>query len=158
MVIVSKAGNAYHAQERLCWRFSDEILDTLLDQEGVEIEGLDRMEKDTPLHKAVRYVNGLGADDWNEGHRIVEILLDAGCDPRSVKFVWISQINLKCAYQQERIRNKAKLKPMDLVDPRNQKLRSLLQNAEFTFLAGNDVVQDDNNEGPTGSASDSDWT
>ena len=45
------------------------------------------MEKDTPLHKAVRYVNGLGADDWNEGHRIVEILLDAGCDPRSVKFV-----------------------------------------------------------------------
>ena len=45
---------------------------------------------------------------------------------------------------------------MDLVDPRNQKLRSLLQNAEFTFLAGNDVVQDDNNEGPTGSASDSD--
>ena len=55
----------------------------------------------------------------------------------------------------KRIRNKAKLKPMDLVDPRNQKLRDLLQKAEFTFLAGDDVVQDDDDRGPTGSASDS---
>lgn len=44
---------------------------------------------------------------------------------------------------------------MDLVDPRNQKLRDLLQKAEFTFLAGDDVVQDDDDRGPTGSASDS---
>ena len=42
------------------------------------------MEKDTPLHKAVRHVNGLDMNDWNEGFRIVDILLDAGCDPRLV--------------------------------------------------------------------------
>ena len=54
-----------------------------------------------------------------------------------------------------RIRNKAKLKPYDLVDPRNTDLRDFLRKAEFTFTAGDDVVADDD-EGATGSASDSD--
>jgi uncharacterized protein len=60
----------------------DNVLDLLLDQEGLEIDELDRMEHDTPLHKAVRYVNGLGKDEWEEGYAIVDILVDAGCDPR----------------------------------------------------------------------------
>ena len=56
-----------------------------------------------------------------------------------------------------RIRNKAKLKPMELVDPRNTELRAILQKAEFAQMAGNDVVDEDEeaDEGPTGSASDS---
>lgn len=54
-----------------------------------------------------------------------------------------------------RIRNKAKLRPIDLVDPRNTELRSLLQKAEFTMLAGDDVVVEDEDQRPTGSASDS---
>ena len=55
-----------------------------------------------------------------------------------------------------RIRNKAKLKPMELVDPRNSELRASLQKAEFTMTAGDDVVDNDaEDEGPTGSASDS---
>ncbi|KAJ9637192.1 hypothetical protein H2199_007478 [Coniosporium tulheliwenetii] len=70
---------------------SYDVLDLLLDQEGLEIDELDRLERDTPLHKAVRFVNGLDKEEWGEGHAVVEILLDAGCDPR--------------------IRNKAKLKP-----------------------------------------------
>lgn len=45
------------------------------------------MEKDTPLHKAVRYTNGLDMSIWSEGVRIVDILLDAGCDPRSVNIL-----------------------------------------------------------------------
>jgi uncharacterized protein len=53
-----------------------------LDQEGLEIEELDLMEKDTPLHKAVRYTNELNPKDWEAGQMIVDILLDAGCDPR----------------------------------------------------------------------------
>jgi sulfate adenylyltransferase subunit 1 (EFTu-like GTPase family) len=81
------------------------------------------MEKDTPLHKAVRYVNALGKEDWTQGHPIVEILLDAGCDPR--------------------IRNKAKLKPVELVDPRNTELRGILQKGEFAMMAGGDVVEED---------------
>ena len=55
-----------------------------------------------------------------------------------------------------RIRNKAKLTPKELVDPRNTDLRATLQKAEFTTTAGDDVVnQDEDDEGPTGSASDS---
>jgi len=61
------------------------VLDLLLDQEGVEIDELDRMEKDTPLHKAVRYANELDPQDRDVGKQVVEILLDAGCDPRCVR-------------------------------------------------------------------------
>jgi ankyrin repeat protein len=112
------------------------VLDLLLDQEGVEIDNVDRMEQDTPLHKAVRYVNTLDKQDWESaGHPIVDILLDAGCDPR--------------------IRNKAKLRPLELVDPRNTVLRAELQKAEYALQAGGDVVADDD-DGPTGSGSDSD--
>ena len=57
----------------------------------------------------------------------------------------------------DRIQNKAKLKPFELVDPRNTGLRSILQNAEYAVDAGADVVDRDaeDDEGPTGSASDS---
>src|SRR5690349_7884776 len=109
---------------------TDEVLDILLDQEGLEIDEIDRMEKDTPLHKAVRYVNSLNQSEWTSvGSPIVDILLDAGCDPR--------------------IRNKAKLKPVELVDPRNTELRSMLQKGEFSMQAGGDVVEEDD-DGPTG--------
>lgn len=116
---------------------SYEVLDTLLDQEGLEVDPVDRLEKDIPLHKAVRFVNGLDKNEWEAGAAVVELLLDAGADPR--------------------IRNKAKLKPLELVDPRNTELRSTLQKAEFAMMAGNDVVDRDgeDEQGPTGSASDS---
>ena len=114
---------------------ADEVIDMLLDQEGLEIDEVDRMEQDTPLHKAVRYVNSLEKAIWPHGHEIVAMLLDAGCDPR--------------------IRNKAKLKPVELADPRNTDLRSMLQKGEFAMMAGGDVVEDDD-DGPTGSGSDSD--
>ena len=55
-----------------------------------------------------------------------------------------------------RIRNKAKLNPFELVDPRNTELRSILKKAEFALMAGNDVVDNEEDEqGYTGSASDS---
>jgi ankyrin repeat protein len=63
---------------------SYEVLDTLLDQEGLEVDPLDRMERDTPLHKAVRFVNGLAKEEWEVGGSLVELLLDAGADPRLV--------------------------------------------------------------------------
>lgn len=113
--------------------YADDVLDVLLDQEGLEIDEIDRMEADTPLHKAVRYANSLTKANWPAGTPIVDILLDAGCDPR--------------------IRNKAKLKPIELVDPRNTELRDLLRKGEFAMMMGGDVVEDD---GPGGSASDSD--
>ena len=63
---------------------ADDVLDTLLDQEGLEVDPVDRLEGDTPLHKAVRYVNGLSKQEWAHGASIPELLLDAGADPRSV--------------------------------------------------------------------------
>ena len=60
------------------------MLDMLLDQEGLEVDPVDRLEKDIPLHKAVRFVNGLDKNEWEAGAAVVELLLDAGADPRLV--------------------------------------------------------------------------
>lgn len=57
-----------------------EALDHLLDQEGLEVDPINRMEKETPLHKAVQYAN----KEKEHGLDIVEMLIDAGADPRSV--------------------------------------------------------------------------
>ena len=62
--------------------YLDDVLDTLLDQEGLEVDPVDRLEGDTPLHKAVRFVNELAKTEWEAGGSIVELLLDAGADPR----------------------------------------------------------------------------
>ena len=72
-------GNGMRANSERC---ADDVLDMLLDQEGVEVDPVDRLEKDTPLQKAVRFVNGLAKEEWEAGASIVELLLDAGADPR----------------------------------------------------------------------------
>ena len=113
---------------------TDEVLDLLLDQENLEVDPLDRLEFDTPLHKAVRFVNTLPRSDWDAGVSLIELLLDAGADPR--------------------LRNKAKLRPVELVDPRNEKVRAVLQRAEWGAAAGDDVVGDEEG-GDAGSGSDS---
>jgi ankyrin repeat protein len=60
-------------------RGSYECLDVLLDQEGVEVDPVNRMEGDTPLHSAAR----LSAEGDEEGAQaVVEMLLEAGADPR----------------------------------------------------------------------------
>ena len=55
-----------------------------------------------------------------------------------------------------RIRNKAKLKPIDLVDPRNTDLMKMLQNAELTIGAMDDVVVEDDDDKSNGAGSESD--
>lgn len=61
------------------FRGSYECLDVLLDQEGVEVDPVNRMEGDTPLHSAAR----LSAQGDEEGAQaVVEMLLEAGADPR----------------------------------------------------------------------------
>ncbi|KIW06396.1 uncharacterized protein PV09_02849 [Verruconis gallopava] len=112
-----------------------EVLDLLLDQAGILIDEHSRLEADTPLHKAVRYVNSLDKSDWERGYQIVDILIDAGCDPR--------------------IRNQAKLKPIELADPRNDQLRNMLRRAEYSLMVANDVVDDDDDR-PNGPGSESD--
>jgi hypothetical protein len=54
-----------------------------------------------------------------------------------------------------RIRNKAKLKPVDLVDPRHVELRTMLSKAEYAVQAGDDVIAEDGGEeGDGGSETD----
>jgi len=118
----------------------------------------------TPLHSAVEYANTFGSapvrtgntgtaiagatqtqqqqgdgGESNPGNAIVEILVDAGCDPR--------------------IRNKGRMKAADLVDPRNEALRAFLRKAEVmaemeqeAVRGGGDVV--DGEEGGSGPESD----
>ena len=75
------------------------MLDMLLDQEGLEVDPVDRLEADIPLHKAVRFVNGLGKEEWEGGAGIVELLLDAGADPRFVLFSsLLSSLSLHCCF------------------------------------------------------------
>lgn len=57
-----------------------EVLDHLLDQEGLEVDPINRMEQETPLHKAVQYAN----KEKEHGVDVVEMLIDAGADPRFV--------------------------------------------------------------------------
>lgn len=67
---------------------------------------------------------------------MVEILLDAGCDPRS--------------------RNKAKLRPIDLLDKGRDEVRGLLMKGEVAMGAAGDVVDEDEDEGRDGPGSESD--
>ncbi|MCJ1436752.1 hypothetical protein MMC27_006134 [Xylographa pallens] len=141
---------------------SYDVLEELLDQEDVEVDPIDRMEGDSPLHKAVRYVNGLDKEDWAGAAPLVELLVEAGADVRYVDVSPISPGQKRCPklrgswVRETGLRNKAKLRPIELVDPRNAELRAVLQRAEYAEMAGDDVVdEDEEDEGPTGSASDS---
>ncbi|KAF1985310.1 hypothetical protein K402DRAFT_395004 [Aulographum hederae CBS 113979] len=114
-----------------------EIVDILLDQEGLEIDQVEPEKGDTALHCAIRAVNEMPPEHWEgEGLELVDLFLSAGCDPRT--------------------RNRMKERPVDIVDQRNTELKKVLQKAEFTFLVSDDVVVEDDDDGPTGSGSESD--
>lgn len=111
----------------LCCKYGNyEVLDVLLDVEGVEIDPLDRLDGETPLHFSVRYC----AAEPEHGLFIVETLIEAGADPR--------------------IRNKNGEKPVDLAQ--DDKLVEVLQSAEFAY----DVEQQDEQQDEVVDDGDSD--
>jgi len=57
---------------------SYEVMDTLLDQEGTEVDPKNVIDGDTPLHLAVRY----SEHEPEHGHFIAETLVEAGADAR----------------------------------------------------------------------------
>lgn len=63
-----------------------EVLDILLDQDDLEVDPLDRMERETPLHKAVFYAK----IEKEHGLEVVEMLIDAGADPRFLSLPFLS--------------------------------------------------------------------
>ncbi|KAI1337163.1 ankyrin repeat protein [Xylariaceae sp. FL0016] len=97
-----------------------EIIDMLLDQPNFECDPVNRQEGDTPLHTAIRWINSEPAEQREFGNALVEMMLEAGSSTR--------------------VKNKAKLTPYQLVDPRNQGLRDLIQKHEYAALNAGDFV------------------
>lgn len=116
---------------------SYEALDLILDQGGVEVDPINLLQGETPLHSVVRY----SKDEPEHGTYLAEMLIEAGCDPR--------------------IKNKHGQKPIDLADPSNTELLDQLQAAEYAHMFGgeNQATEDANDkeaeEGESGSESES---
>ncbi|KAI0602790.1 ankyrin repeat protein [Biscogniauxia sp. FL1348] len=100
-----------------------EVIDMLLDQPNFECDPLARTNGDTPLHSAIRWINSEPPAQREFGNALVEMMLEAGSSTR--------------------VKNKAKLTPYQLVDPRNKGLRDLIQKHEYTSLNAGDFVNAD---------------
>ncbi|KAL2866720.1 ankyrin repeat-containing protein ANK1 [Aspergillus lucknowensis] len=109
---------------------SYDTMDALFDIQFFECDPLTRLDSDTPLHVAVRYAN---EKDAELGKQMVEMMCDAGCDPR--------------------VRNKHGQKPAELVY-NNQDIKATLIRAEYVLAEG---LRDENaaDVDDAGSASDS---
>ena len=97
-----------------------EIIDMLLDQPDFECDPVNRIEGDTPLHSAIRWINSEPPAQREFGNALVEMMLEAGSSTR--------------------VKNKNKLTPYHLVDPRNTGLRELIQKHEYAALNSGDFV------------------
>jgi hypothetical protein len=92
----------------------------LLDQPDFECDPTNRVEGDTPLHSVIRWINSEPPAQREFGNALVEMMLEAGSSTR--------------------VKNKAKLTPYQLVDPRNKGLRELIQKHEYAALNAGDFV------------------
>lgn len=110
-------------------------MDELLNIELLECDPLTRRDKETPIHCAVKYAN---EREVELGEAMAKMLIEAGGDPR--------------------VKDRLGRKPAAICTPRTEELRAMLGKEEYVLnegLRGDAAVQDDD-EGPTGSASDSD--
>lgn len=109
-------------------------MDELLNVEQLECDPLTRRDKETPIHRAVAYGN---EREVELGEAMAKMLIDAGGDPR--------------------VKDRHGRKPAQICTPRTEKIRAMLQQEEYVLNEGlkNADVAHDDDEGPTGSASDS---
>jgi hypothetical protein len=56
----------------------------LLDQEDFECDPINKRERDTPLHSAVRWANEVSDEQKEFASSLIQMMLEAGSDPRSV--------------------------------------------------------------------------
>ncbi|KAG6031324.1 hypothetical protein E4U41_007615 [Claviceps citrina] len=92
----------------------------LLDQPSFECDPLDRLHGDTPLHTAIRWLNAEPPAQQPFGLALVRMMLEAGSNPR--------------------VRNRGGLTALQLVDPRNEALRDLIQQHEYANQNAGDFV------------------
>ncbi|KAK0656305.1 hypothetical protein B0T16DRAFT_316518 [Cercophora newfieldiana] len=112
-----------HLYHEAASRGNYEVIDALLDQPGFECDPVNRVEGDTPLHSAIRWINSEPAEQREFGNSLVEMMLEAGSNPR--------------------VKNKGGLTALQLVDPRNTGLRELIQKHEYASLNAGDFVSAD---------------
>jgi ankyrin repeat protein len=105
-------------------------VELLLTQPNINVNLQNKLELDTPLHKAVQY-----KDDPSVTLEIVKLLINHGADPTK--------------------QNKIKQKPQQLVDPGNQELKNLLQKAALALqVDASDIAQEDSDNGSPSDVSD----
>lgn len=109
-----------HLYHEAALRGNYEIIDMLLDQPGFECDPVNRLEGDTPLHSAIRWINSEPEAQREFGNELVDMMLEAGSNPR--------------------VKNKGGLTALQLVDPRNKELRELIQKHEYALLNAGDFV------------------
>ena len=98
----------------------------LLDQPDFECDPINRLEGDTPLHTAIRWLNAEPPAQRPFGAALVEMMLEAGSSPR--------------------VKNRGGLTPVQLVDPANPELRDLIRKREYAALNAGDFVNVDEAE------------
>ena len=108
-------------------------MDFLFDISGFECDPLTRIDRDTPLHTAVRHAN---EKDSELGHAMVAMMCEAGCDPR--------------------VRNKHGLKPADLALPQLKEIKKVLQQTEYILREGVGGEGEDELDNGSDGPSDSD--
>ncbi|KAF7548763.1 hypothetical protein G7046_g8560 [Stylonectria norvegica] len=116
-----------HLYHEAASRGNYEIIDHLLDQPDFECDPLTRQDGDTPLHTAIRWLNGEPAAQRPFGLALVEMMLEAGSNPR--------------------VKNKGGLTAYQLVDPRNTELRDLIQKHEYANQNAGDFITVDTTGG-----------
>ncbi|KAK3389131.1 hypothetical protein B0T20DRAFT_511123 [Sordaria brevicollis] len=109
-----------HLYHEAASRGNYEIIDMLLDQPDFECDPFNRLEGDTPLHSAVRWINSEPEAQREFGNALVDMMLEAGSNPR--------------------LKNAGGLTALQLVDPRNKGLRELIQKHEYALLNAGDFV------------------
>ena len=113
-------------------------MDQLLDIEFLECDPLTRRDKETPIHSAVKYANERSPE---VGTALAQMLIDAGGDPR--------------------VKDSHGRKPSQICTPMTEELRKTLMEAEYVMNEGlmsgtGNRNGEEDDDGPTGSASDSD--
>ncbi|KAL7795870.1 hypothetical protein V8C37DRAFT_373698 [Trichoderma ceciliae] len=109
-----------HLYHEAASRGNYDIIDHLLDQPDFECDPINRLEGDTPLHSAIRWLNAEPPAQRPFGHHLIDMMLEAGSNPR--------------------IKNKGGLTALQLVDPRNRELRELIQKHEYAVQNAGDFV------------------
>ncbi|KAG6020498.1 hypothetical protein E4U40_006053 [Claviceps sp. LM458 group G5] len=92
----------------------------LLDQPSFECDPLNRLDRDTPLHTAIRWLNTQPPSQQPFGFALIEMMLEAGSNPR--------------------VKNRGGLTALQLVDPRNTELRRLIEKHEYLNLNQGDFI------------------